>query len=73
MERRKPDRKPLRVVVQRHGIPERYWIPAETGAEYRMTQCLQPLAPLRKDIHIISGLDNAAASLPGPATAITNP
>ncbi len=49
-----------------NGIPERYWIPAETGAEYRMTQCLQPLAALRKDIHIISGLDNAAASLPGP-------
>ena len=49
-----------------NGIPERYWIPAETGADYRMTQCLQPLAALRKDIHIISGLDNAAASLPGP-------
>lgn len=49
-----------------NGIPERYWIPAETGADYRMTQCLQPLAPFRQDIHVISGLDNAAAALPGP-------
>ena len=49
-----------------NGIPERYWIPAETGADYRMTPCLQPLAPFRRDIHLISGLDNAAAALPGP-------
>jgi hypothetical protein len=49
-----------------NGIPERYWIPTETGAQYRMTPCLQPLAPFRKDIHIISGLDNAAAAIPGP-------
>src|SRR5438309_571074 len=41
-----------------NGIPERYWIPAETGADYRMTPCLTPLAPFRKDIHIITGLDN---------------
>ena len=44
-----------------NGIPERYWIPAETGADYRLTPCLTPLAPFRKDIHIITGLDNFAA------------
>ncbi|MGH9854344.1 MAG: DUF1552 domain-containing protein, partial [Blastocatellia bacterium] len=49
-----------------NGIPERYWIPAETGSDYRMTPCLQPLAPFRRDIHVISGLDNAAAAMPGP-------
>jgi hypothetical protein len=49
-----------------NGIPERYWIPAEEGANYRMTPCLSPLAPFRKDIHILSGLDNAAAAMPGP-------
>ncbi|HEY2930326.1 MAG TPA: DUF1552 domain-containing protein [Acidobacteriota bacterium] len=49
-----------------NGIPERYWIPAETGTDFRMTPCLSPLAPFRKDIHVISGLDNAAAALPGP-------
>jgi hypothetical protein len=49
-----------------NGIPERYWIPAETGPEYALTPCLAPLAPFRKDIHVISGLDNPAARKPGP-------
>ena len=49
-----------------NGIPERYWIPSESGSDYRMTPCLSPLAPFRKDIHVISGLDNAAAAAPGP-------
>ena len=49
-----------------NGIPERYWIPAETGPEYALTPCLSPLAPFRKDIHVISGLDNPAARKPGP-------
>ena len=44
-----------------NGIPERYWIPAETGAIIDMTPCLSPLAPFRNDIHVLSGLDNAAA------------
>jgi hypothetical protein len=49
-----------------NGIPERYWIPAEDGPSYRMTPCLLPLASFRNDIHVLSGLDNAAASMPGP-------
>jgi hypothetical protein len=49
-----------------NGIPERYWIPAETGRNYRMTACLSPLAPFRNDIHVLSGLDNSAAASPGP-------
>jgi len=49
-----------------NGIPERYWIPSEEGRAYRMTPCLAPLAPFRNDIHVISGLDNTAASAPGP-------
>src|ERR1700733_13066337 len=44
-----------------NGIPERYWIPAETGRDFRMTPCLAPLAQFRNDIHVVSGLDNAAA------------
>src|SRR5262245_10075174 len=44
-----------------NGIPERYWIPAEEGADYRMTPCLSPLAPFRHDIHVLSGVDNAAS------------
>jgi hypothetical protein len=44
-----------------NGIPERYWIPSEEGPDYRTTPCLQPLAPFRSDIHVLSGVDNAAA------------
>ena len=55
-----------------NGIPERYWIPAETGANYSLTPCLAPLAPFRNDIHIITGLDNFAAGLPGPGNGHHN-
>src|SRR6476620_7933633 len=44
-----------------NGIPERYWIPSDEGTEYRMTPCLSPLAPFRRDFHVLSGVDNAAA------------
>src|SRR5580693_10408713 len=55
-----------------NGIPERYWIPAETGPDYRLTPCLTPLAQFRNDIHIITGLDNFAAGLPGPGNGHHN-
>ena len=45
-----------------NGIPERYWIPTEEGSDYELTPCLAPLAAWRKDIHVLSGVDNAAAS-----------
>src|SRR5689334_14682835 len=44
-----------------NGIPERYWIPAEEGADFAITPCLSPLAPFRSDVHVLSGVDNAAA------------
>ncbi len=52
-----------------NGIPEKYWVPAETGADYQFTPCLKPLAPFRKDIHIVTGLDSPAARLPGPGNS----
>jgi len=52
-----------------NGIPERYWIPRETGPDFEFTPCLNPLAPFRKDIHIITGLDSPAARLPGPGNS----
>jgi len=55
-----------------NGIPERYWIPTEIGPGYTLTPCLAPLAPFRNDIHVISGLDNAAARLPGPGNGHHN-
>ena len=45
-----------------NGIPERYWIPSEEGPDYELTPCLAPLAAWRKDVHVLSGVDNAAAS-----------
>jgi hypothetical protein len=49
-----------------NGIPERYWIPEESGINYPLTPCLTPLGPFRNHIHILSGLDNPAARKPGP-------
>jgi len=44
-----------------NGIPEKYWIPAEEGSDYAATPCLAPLAPFRNDVHVLSGVDNAAS------------
>ena len=55
-----------------NGIPERYWIPTETGSDYTLTPCLSPLAPFRNDFHVLSGLDNAAARKPGPGNGHHN-
>ena len=46
-----------------NGIPERYWIPTETGPNYELTSCLSPLARFRNDTHVITGLDNPAAAV----------
>src|SRR5579862_265066 len=43
-----------------NGIPERYWIPDRTGANYDVTPCLAPLARLHDEVLVISGLDNSA-------------
>src|SRR6266513_5203174 len=48
-----------------NGIPERYWIPAETGPDYELTPCLTPLKSVRDYVHVISGIDNVAARLNG--------
>ncbi|HVY91096.1 MAG TPA: DUF1552 domain-containing protein [Bryobacteraceae bacterium] len=45
-----------------NGIPERYWIPSEEGTDYEITPCLAPLAAWRHDVHVLSGVDNAAAN-----------
>jgi hypothetical protein len=52
-----------------NGIPEKYWIPRETGPDFQFTPCLNPLAPFRRDIHVITGLDSPAARLPGPGNS----
>lgn len=49
-----------------NGIVERYWIPRQSGEDFAFTPCLQPLARFRDKVHIVSGLDNPSARLPGP-------
>jgi hypothetical protein len=41
-----------------NGIPERYWIPSKEGVDYEITPCLSPIARLRDDVLVLSGLDN---------------
>src|SRR5205085_1869453 len=41
-----------------NGIPERYWIPSNTGVDYDITPCLTPIGRLKDDILVLSGLDN---------------
>jgi len=48
-----------------NGIPERYWIPRETGAGYELTPCLEPIGKVREYVHVLSGVDNVAARLDG--------
>jgi hypothetical protein len=55
-----------------NGIPERYWIPTETGANFDLTPCLAPLEPVREYIHVLSGVDNPAARIPGPGNGHVN-
>ena len=45
---------------------------ARTAPDYEMTPCLQPLARFRNDIHVLSGVDNPAARLPGPGNGHHN-
>jgi hypothetical protein len=52
-----------------NGIAEKYWIPQQTGENFEFTACLNPLAPYRNDIHVITGLDSPAARLPGPGNS----
>lgn len=49
-----------------NGIVENYWIPRQDGQDFEITPCLQPLARFRDDIHVLSGVDNAAARSSGP-------
>jgi hypothetical protein len=43
-----------------NGIAERYWIPSRTGPDYDLTPSLAPIARLKDDVLVLSGLDNTA-------------
>jgi hypothetical protein len=42
-----------------NGIPERYWIPSNTGRDYDVTPCLTPIGRMKDEVLVLSGLDNA--------------
>ena len=54
--------------------PSATGFPDDTGADYDMTPCLAPLARLKNDVHVISGLDNSAivnTAFDGHSTAMS--
>src|SRR5215467_6264339 len=49
-----------------HGAIMDRWSPKQTGTEYEMSPILEPLAPFRKHLTIVSGLRNKPAETPEP-------
>ncbi len=49
-----------------NGIHMAGWTPSTTGPDFALTPILQPLAALKSEILVISGLDNAPAESDGP-------
>ena len=49
-----------------HGAVMRLWKPEQTGGDYAMTRILEPLAPFRQHMTIVSGLRNKPAESPEP-------
>ena len=43
-----------------NGIPERYWIPVGRGSGLRADSLPGAAGAWRKDVHVLSGVDNAA-------------
>lgn len=49
-----------------HGAVQRHWQPAETGKDFAVPRILEPLAPYREHMTIVSGLRNKPAESPEP-------
>jgi len=49
-----------------HGAVMRHWKPEATGRDYEMPRILEPLAPYREHMTIVSGLRNRPAESPEP-------
>src|SRR5689334_2384181 len=49
-----------------HGAIMDKWSPAQTGAGYELSPILQPLAPFRQHMTIVSGLRNKPGETPEP-------
>ncbi|HVY63832.1 MAG TPA: DUF1552 domain-containing protein [Gammaproteobacteria bacterium] len=62
----KPTPQRLAFVGFPHGAVMRHWSPEATGKDYQMTKILEPLAPYRQHLTIVSGLRNKPAENPEP-------
>src|SRR6185503_20230521 len=62
----KPTPQRLAFVGFPHGAVMRHWVPEQTGKDYQMTKILEPLAPYRDALTIVSGLRNKPAENPEP-------
>jgi hypothetical protein len=49
-----------------HGAVMRHWQPAETGRDFAIPRILEPLAPFRDHMTIVTGLRNKPAESPEP-------
>jgi hypothetical protein len=49
------------VIYVAHGASPGYWIPKTEGAAYELTAPLEPLAPFRERMLVLSGIDNVVA------------
>jgi len=60
----KKEKAPQRVIFLGHGwgVPVQDWFPEETGADYQMTHCLEPLARHRSGFSVLSNLSNKNAT-----------
>ncbi len=48
-------------VYWHYGAKMDQWVPSTTGAEYRLSPALEPLADLKSDLNVITGIANWAA------------
>lgn len=67
-------RKRLLVIYTPNGMNMAKWTPSATGADYALTPILQPLAPIKSKVLVLSGIDNRPAETDtfgqhAPATA----
>jgi hypothetical protein len=49
-----------------HGAVMRHWKPEQTGRDYEITRILEPLAPYREHMTLVTGLRNKPAESPEP-------
>jgi len=55
----------LIAVFTGNGIHMQAWTPSETGANYNLTPSLQPLAPVKNDMMVLTGIENSPAKPDG--------